>query len=69
VEEELVVQLEVKTLDLLVTIQFFQQLHQQKVVQQELQLMQVEIEMVSQVDQVVVEVVVVEQAAQVIRLQ
>ena len=63
------VQLEVKTLELLVTIQFFQQLHQQKVVQQELQLMQVEIEMVSQVDQVVVEVVVVEQAAQVIRLQ
>ena len=63
------VQLEVKTLELLVTIQFFQQLHQQKVVQLELQLMQVEIEMVSQVDQVVVEVVVVEQAAQGIRLQ
>ena len=63
------VQLEVKTLELLVTIQFFQQLHQQKVVQQELQLMQVEIEMVSQVDQVVVEVVVVEQAEQVILLQ
>ena len=63
------VQLEVKTLDLVVTIQFFQQSHQQRVVQEELQLMQVEIEMVVLVDQVVVAVVVVEQLVQVIRLQ